>query len=168
LVLYYTYKQKTKIFAESFGHVLGLPIYELEADINKKSAVLFLFKALNLTFTDKTYPINNMPQDLPVEIFVCSPIWGGKLAAPVRYFLENANLQRTVVNLVLTASVPTEKYKQSALEYISKLCIPGEIFLFATNGKVKPDGEILIEQLREILGTNVAKPNNNAESIDKK
>ena len=151
LVIYYTHKQKTKIFAESFGNVLNLPVYELEADINNKSTLMFLFKALNLTFTGKTTPVNNMPQDLPMEIFVCSPIWGGKLAAPVRYFLENINLQRTVVNLVLTASVPTEKYKQSALEYISKLCIPGKVFLFATNDKVKPDGDVLVEQLQEIL-----------------
>ena len=151
MILYYTYKQKTKIFAESLGHVLNLPTYELKAELNNKSEIGFAFNALKLTFTGKTTPISNMPEELPMEIFVCSPIWGGKPAAPVKYFFENTNLLRTKVNLLLTASTPTEKYRTNSLEYMSKFCIPGEVFLFATSDKVMPDGEILKEQLREIL-----------------
>ena len=152
MILYYTYKQKTKIFAQALSEVLSLPIYELKAALNDKSGFGFMFNALKLTFTGKTTPISNMPGELPQEIFVCSPIWGGGVAAPVKYFLENANLQRTRVNLVLTASVPTQKYENRAYEYLSKLgCIPGDVYLFATNDKIMPDTDVLKEQLRDIL-----------------
>jgi len=152
MILYYTYKQKTKIFAQALSEILNLPAYELNAELNKKSGFGFMLHALMLTFTGKTCPITNMPQDMPPEIYVCSPIWGGHLAAPVKYFLENTSLQRTRVNLILTASVPTLKYEQTASEYLCKLsCIPGEVYLFATSSKMMPDEELLKVQLRDVL-----------------
>jgi len=152
MILYYTYKQKTKIFAESLGKVLQMPISPLECELNKKSGIGFLFNALQLTFTQKTYPVSNIPPTLPDEIYVCSPIWGGKPAAPCKYFLENTNLQNIKVNLLLTAGVPTMKYKKTAEEYLAKIgCIPGEVYLFATSDKIMPDSDVLVEQLREIL-----------------
>jgi len=152
MILYYTYKQKTKIFAQVLSEILNLPAYQLHAELKNKSGIGFMLHALMLTFTGKTSPITNMPQDIPLEIYVCSPIWGGRLAAPVKYFLENTNLRRTMVNLVLTASVPTLKYEQAALEYLRKLpCIPGEVYLFATSDKMMPDKEVLKEQLRDII-----------------
>jgi len=158
MILYYTYKQKTKVFAQSLGEVLSLPTYELKTDLNDKSGFGFMFNALKLAFTDKPYPIYNMPDDIPLEIYVCSPVWGGRMAAPIKYFLENSNLQRTRVNLLLTASIPTEKYRQKALEYLQKLnCTPGDVYLFATSDKVMPDGEVVKEQLCEILGMEMPK-----------
>ena len=151
MILYYTYKQKTKVFAESLSEVLNLPTYELQADINNKSQLGFIFSALKLTFTNKPSPVSNIPEDFPPEIFVCSPIWGGKVAAPVKYFFENTNLYRTKVHLLLTASTPTEKYRQTAEEYLRKYCIPGDVHLFATSDKIMPEKEVLVEQLREIL-----------------
>ena len=152
MILYYTYTQKTKVFAQALSEVLDLPIYELKAPLNDKSGFGFMFNALRLTFAGKTSPITNMPGALPPEIFVCSPIWGGGVAAPARYFLENADLQRTRVNLVLTASTPTVKYEQRAYEYLNKIgCIPGDVYLFATNSKIMPDADVLKEQLRDIL-----------------
>jgi len=153
MILYYTYKQKTKIFAQALSEILNLPTYQLNAELNNKSGIGFMLNALMLTFTGKTYPVTNMPQEIPLEIYVCSPIWGGRLAAPVKYFLENTHLQRTMVNLVLTASVPTLKYEQTALEYLRNLpCIPGEVYLFAASDKMMLDEELLKEQLRDVLG----------------
>jgi len=152
MIFYYTYSQRTKIFAQSLGEVLGHPVYELVAELNKKSTFGFMFNALRLTFTNKTSPVSNMPDNVPGEIFVCSPVWGGRLAAPAKYFLENANLQGIRVSLLLTADVPTEKYKQAAFEYLRKFsCIPGDVFLFATSDKTMPDEETVKEQLRDIL-----------------
>lgn len=151
MILYYTYKQKTKVFAESLGEVLNLPTYELKADINNKSKFGFVFTALKLAFTGKTSPISNIPGNLPDEIFVCGPIWGGKVAAPVKYFFENTALERTKVHLLLTAGIPTEKYRSTADDYLRKFCIPGDVHLFATNDKIMPEKEILVEQLRKIL-----------------
>ena len=153
MILYYTYKQKTKIFAQALSQILNLPAYQLNAELNNKSGFGFMLNALMLTFTGKTCPITNMPhEDMPLEIYVCSPIWGGRVAAPVKYFLENANLKHTRVNLVLTASVPTLKYEDTALKYLHNLsCIPGDVYLFATSDKMMPDAELLKEQLRDIL-----------------
>jgi len=152
MILYYTYKQKTKVFAQSLGEVLSLSTYELKSELNNKSGIGFMFNALKLTFTGEPYPVNNMPQDLPPEIYVCSPIWGGRLAAPIKYFLRNSDLRRTRVNLLLTASVPTEKYRQTASEFLPTLpCIPGEVYLFATSGKTMPDASVIKEQLRNML-----------------
>jgi len=152
MILYYTYKQKTKVFANALSDVLNLPTYELITDLNNKSDFGFIFRALKLTFTGKTCPINNMPESVANEIYVCSPIWGGRVAAPVKYFLENMNLKDTRVNLILTASSPTEKYKQNAEAYLRKiLCIPGDVYLFLTSDKFMPDREVLAEQLRGVL-----------------
>jgi len=152
MILYYTYKQKTKVFAESLGEVLNLPTYELKSDINKKSWLGFMFTAIKLAFTNKTTPLSNIPNNLPEEIFVCGPIWGGSVAAPVKYFFENTALRRTKVHLLLTASIPTEKYRTTAEEYLCKFCIPGDVHLFATSDKVMPEQDVLVEQLRKILG----------------
>jgi len=151
MILYYTYEQKTKVFAESLSDVLNLPTYELKAEINNKSKFGFIFSALKLAFTGKSSPVSNIPTDIPMEVFVCSPIWGGTMAAPAKYFFENTNLQRAKVHLLLTASIPTEKYRQTAEEYLRKFCIPGDVHLFATSNKFMPEKEILTEQLRKIL-----------------
>jgi len=152
MILYYTYKQKTKVFAESLGKVLQRQVVELKCDLNNKSTLGFMFHALKLTFTNKAYPVTATFPTLPGEIYVCSPIWGGKVAAPCKYFLENLNFRNTTVHLLLTASVPTQQYKKNAEDYLRRIgCNPGNVYLFATSGKIMPDGEVLVEQLREIL-----------------
>ena len=152
MVLYYTFHQKTKIFAEVLGHVLNQPVYGLESDLNKKPIFLFILSALASCFTKKTYPVTNMPQAIPNEIFICSPVWGGDFAAPVRYFLQNADLQDVTVNVLLTASTPTEKYKKNVMETLIKTpCKPGEVYLFATSDKLSPEKDVIIEQLNQLL-----------------
>jgi len=151
MILYYTYKQKTKVFAQALSDILGLPVYELESDINSRSSFGFMFKALRLTFGRKAYPVN-MPDAIPSEIYVCSPVWGGRVAAPVKYFLENMDLRDTKVNLLLTASVPAEKYKTAAQEYLRNLgCNTGEVYLFHTSDKFMPERDVLAEQLRGVI-----------------
>ena len=152
MILYYTYKQKTKIFAKSLGKVLGYQVHELESSISKKSGLRFMIHALKLIFTRKTYPVDNMPAVIPGEIFVCSPVWGGHIAAPCKYFLEKSDLKKTTVNLVLTAGIPTHQYKKAAEKYLRTLdCVPGTVHLFATSNKIMPDEEVLAEQLCEIF-----------------
>ena len=152
MVLYYTFKQKTKIFAETLGDVLNQPVYGLESDLNDKAGFRFMFSALMTCFTRKSYPISNMPGSVPPEIFVCSPIWGGEMAAPVKYFLENSDLRGVKVNILLTASIPTGKYRQKALAFLNKIpCQQGEAYIFATADKIMPEKEVLREQLRDML-----------------
>ena len=155
MIFYYTYQQKTKIFANSLSQVLTMPTYELDAEINKKKGFGFMVKALSLVFGRKTSPVLNMPSSVPGQIYVCSPIWGGNIAPPAKFFLENTNLQNTTVNLVLTASAPTERYKQNALKYLSNIgCNVGDVYLFMTSSKILPDQEVLTGQLTELLAGN--------------
>ena len=164
MVFYYSYGKKTKIFAESLGEVLGCEVYELESDLNSRGKFGFFIKALSLAFTGKGYPVSNIDkvknviaENSPKEIFLCAPIWGGQMVGSPRYFLESfsdetVNLKNVTVNLLLTASVPVEKYKQDALEFLNKIpCIAGEAYIFAASSKVPPEKETIMEHLREIL-----------------
>ncbi|MDR0272384.1 MAG: hypothetical protein LBI27_03605, partial [Clostridiales bacterium] len=114
MIFYYSRSGKTKIFAEALGEFLGQQVYELESDLNKKGGFGFLIKALALTLAGKSSPVSNMPENVAEEIYICAPIWGGQVVGPPKFFLENADLKKTTVNLVLTAQTPTEKYKKNA------------------------------------------------------
>ena len=152
MVFYYSRGKKTKIFAEALGEVRGMEVHELKSDLNEKGRVAFMFKALSLAFSGKTYPVLNMPAKLAGEIFLCGPVWGGQLVGPPRYFLHNADLRDCTVNLLLTASVPVEKYRLDALEYLNSVaCKPGDAYIFAATGKVPPQPESIKEQMREIM-----------------
>ena len=158
MVIFYTHTQKTERFATTCAKLLNTTAYQLKSNLENKQGFSFMFTAIKLAFTRKSYPVDNMPTVfLPntesniSEIYVCSPIWGGAISAPIKYFLENAKLKNIKVNLLLTAAVPTEKYRDAGLKYLQKLpCIPGAVHLFAT-GKILPEEDILIEQLQEIL-----------------
>jgi len=152
MVFYYSRSLKTKFFAETLGEALGRPVYELKSDINEKSKLAFYFTALGLVFNGRGYPVSNMPTDLSQDIYVCGPVWGGQMVGPPRYFLDNANLKDIRVNLLLTASVPVDKYRRKALEYLNNIpCIAGEAYIFATSDKIPPDKETLMEQFGEML-----------------
>ena len=152
MVLYYSREKKTKIFAEALGEMLQKKVRELESDLNKKGDIIFMFKALGMAFSGKSAPVSNMPESLPEEIYLCAPIWGGRVAGPPKYFLETADLQNTTVNLLLTASVPVEKYKRDALNLLNQIpCKPGKAYIFATSSKVPPEKETIKEQLKEML-----------------
>jgi hypothetical protein len=142
------------VFAEALGEILNQDVYELKSDLNNISMFRFIFKSLRLALSGKSFPVSNMPGNVPDEIYLCGPIWGGRLVGPPRYFLENMNLEGKKVNLLLTADIPMEKYKTQALESLGNHnCIPGQVFLFAT-GKSSdtPDKETAIEHLRELMG----------------
>jgi hypothetical protein len=152
LVFYYSRGQKTKIFAQALGEFLGQGVTELESDLNKRGKFGFFFKALRLACSGKSYAVSNMEniQIAAEEIFLCAPIWGGQIAAPAKFFLEKADLKDKKVNLLLTASVPVEKYKLDALEFLRKFpCITGEAYIFAATDTAEK--ETIKEQLREIL-----------------
>ena len=143
LIFYYTRTKKTLIFAKALHEILDLPMQEIESDINNKGKCSLFWLAI----TGKSYPVNNIPKEFPNEIYIATPIWGGRLAAPVLYFLQNANLKDVKVNLILTASMPTIKYCEKAKKYLKTLdLIPGEVYIFA--GTKNPE----IETIKEHLG----------------
>jgi len=153
MVFYYTYEKKTEVFASALGEFLGQPVYKLESDLNDKAAFVFLFHAIRLALTKGSYPVANMPAEKPVgSVFVCCPIWGGGIAAPARYFLENADLVGVKVNILLTASMATEKYRKNAQDFLNGInCVPGEVYLFAASDKILPEKDVLLEQFGEMI-----------------
>ena len=145
MIFYYSFKNKTECFAKALGEHLNQPVVKLECEMN-------FFSAMKSCITRKSVQIKNMPDSVPEEIYICSPVWGGNLAAPAKYFLENMNLNGTTVNILLTASVPVEKYKQNALNFLNKIpCQQGRAYIFATSGKIEPEKDVIIEQLGEML-----------------
>lgn len=152
MVLYYSRSKRTEVFAKVLGEMLGREVRELESELNNKGNVAFICKALPMAFSGKGFPVSNMPLELPDDIYLCSPIWGGHVAGPPRYFLDNADLKNTTVNLLLTANIPVDKYKNKALELLEKIpCRLGRAYIFATSDKVMPESETVKEQLREMI-----------------
>jgi len=152
MILYYTRSGKTKVFAEVLGEIRNQPLYELEAELTKKAFIPFMFKAIQSEFSGKKCPVINMPNSVPEEIFICTPIWAGGMASPAKYFLDKMDLKNTVVNILLTASEPLEKYKEDALIYLNKIsCRKGEAYIFATSRKVPLEKDVIKEHLQEML-----------------
>ena len=76
------------------------------------------------------------------------------MVGPPKYFLENIDLSKTKVNLLMTASTPVEKYRTRALEDLAQInCITGEAYIFAT-GKDLPEYDVAAEHLRAALSGN--------------
>jgi len=151
MILYYTRTQKTKIFAEALHDILDMPLYELKSELDDMKDFKFLLRALRSVLTSNECKATNIPKPLPEEIYLCAPIWGGKIAAPAQYFLKYSDLSSTKVNLLVTASTPVEKYRARAQESLSQInCIPGNAYIFAT-GKGLPEKDVVLEHLRDIL-----------------
>lgn len=150
MIFYYSRGKKTKLFATALGEVLGQEVYELKCDLNDKGKFGFMLKSLGHAFSGKSYPVSNMPQDIPEEIYLCTPVWGGQISAPARYFAEN--IKPTKINILLTASIPVEKYKTEAAALLEKLHHNvGNTMIFATSNKIATETETIKEQMRELM-----------------
>ena len=152
MIIYFSRSKKTEVFAKVLGEIKSLPLFELRSELNDMPSFRFVLKALWLTIRGKTYPVDKMPLDLPEEIYVCSPVWGGNVAPTVKYFLQNAKLANIKVNILLTASMPTDNYVRKAAKFLEKIsCISGDVFIFATSSaEAQPDAEIVKEHLKDL------------------
>ena len=153
MVVFFSRSRKTEVFAKVLGEMKNLPLFELRSELNETPTFRFVIKALWLTLRGKILPVDKMPENLPEEIYVCSPVWGGNVAPTVKYFLQNANIANIRVNILLTASTPTDKYVKNAVKLLEKtLCISGDVFIFATSSaETLPDADIIREHLKEVL-----------------
>ena len=153
MVIYFSRSKKTEVFAKILSDVKQMPLFQLSSDLNEMRTFPFIFKALWLVIRDKSHPVKKIPESIPEEIYVCSPVWGGKVAAPVKFFLQNAELSNTKINILLTASTPTDKYVKNAEKLLQNTsCIPGNVNLFAANSKEDvTDVEIIKEHMKELM-----------------
>jgi hypothetical protein len=92
-----------------------------------------------------------MPGKIDVnEIYLCAPIWGGRMASPAWFFLNRANLKGKKVNLLLTSGSNNDNYRTKAIGTLAQLdCVPGEVYGFAA--VKEPEMELIEEQLRQML-----------------
>lgn len=158
MIFYYSQDGKTEIFASAIGKYFNQNTYKLTSPLNKKSGIGFILVALATAFSGKPgkgSKVDNMPAEVNApEIYLCAPIWGGNIAAPAKYFLQHAKLHNIKVNLALTATMPSQKYKTNAEKLLkSTQCIPGNVYVFATNSKIIPEEDVLIQQLPELIKT---------------
>ena len=152
MVIYFSRSKKTEVFAKVLGEMKNLPLFELRSELNEMPTFRFMFKALGLALFGKTFPVDKMPESLPEEIFICSPIWGGNIAPPVKYFLQHAKIKDVRVNVLLTASMPTDNYIKKTEKLLKNIsCLAGNVCIFAINSKETPDEDIVKEHLKEAL-----------------
>ena len=151
MVVYFSRSGKTEVFAKVLSSLRSMVLFELRSDLNRVPTMRFVLRAMWLTARKRSVPVAGMPGELPKEIYVCSPVWGGHVAPPVRFFFQNARLSDVTVNILLTASMPTLKYVRNAEKFLQGVdCIPGKVWIFATS-KELPDAEAIEEQMKEIM-----------------
>ena len=156
MIFYYSRAQKTKVAAEALHDITGLPLCALAAEINAAKGFLFAWKALKAAFSIKGCKVNDLPGNVPAEIYLCGPIWAGDMAGPLKYFIQNVDLSHTRVHMLLTAAQPTEGNRERVKRTLAAAHVThGDIHLFATT-KALPDKALLIEQLRELMGEEAA------------
>ena len=83
----------------------------------------------------KSCRVTNMPGPNTIDcddIYICGPIWAGRPAGPIRFFLENVPFKGTRVHMLLTAAIPHDKYATKCEGIIKDLgYTPGQIHVFA-------------------------------------
>ena len=153
MVIYFSRSKKTEVFAKVLGETKNMTLFELRSQLNEMPTFRFVLKALWLTIRGKVFPVDKMPEELPEEIYVCSPVWGGSITPTVKYFLQNTDISNTKVNILLTASTPTDKYVKNAAKLLEETkCISGDVFIFATSSaETLPDADIIREHLKEVM-----------------
>jgi hypothetical protein len=155
MIYYFSRTQKTKIAACALGEVTGLGLYELEAAISNARGLSFAWKAVRAIVGAKGSPVSNLPADLVdkagEEIWLCSPVWGGDVSGPVKYFINNMPLRGVRVNMLLTAMSPSHQNEKAARRLLERAgAVPGTVLLTATT-KALPEQDIMREHLRELL-----------------
>ena len=149
MVFCYTATNKTKIFADILGKILDRPIYMLESELDPSSKVSFAVSAI----FKNSIPVTNIPYTVDdEEIYICGPVWRGRPAGTIRYFLENAPIKGKKVNMLLTAAVSHMKYCDKGINMIESAgCIPGTVEVFASQAKSETEPEIIEAHIRELF-----------------
>lgn len=154
MILYYTATQKTKVFAEALAEVKQLPVCRLKSKLGERVNFGFIVQSLFYTLAGKPYPTDSLPDLAGIdEIYLCSPVWGGKVASPVLYFLQQCDLKGKTVHVLLTCDSIShhDKYTQKAQAALAQTaCTPGNVHVFATQEKSLPEKDVLIGQIREM------------------
>jgi len=149
MIFCYSATQKSKAYADLLGEMLSCPVHMLETKLDPSSRISFYLAA---AFKKSQSEVLNLPEKIDAkELYVVGPIWAGELARPLKYFLENAPIDKSrPVNMLLTAMTADIKYAEDAKKFLEKHGFtPGEAHVFATpsSGIDKATSK---EQIREL------------------
>lgn len=151
MLIFFSRTGKTGVFAKILSEIKNCPVFELRCGLNDMPALRFALRAAWSAFMRRAEPVERMPESLPDELYVCAPVWGGRIASPARHFLLAAGLSGKKVNVLLTASVPADKYVRDAERLLGTLdCVPGVVRVFASGG-AHLDEETIREHLKELM-----------------
>jgi len=151
MIVYFSRSGKTEIIAQALAAITGLPLHTLASDIDGAKGFSFAWKALLSVVRVKGVAATNLPDTLPAEIYLCGPVWAGEPAGPLKFFIQQADLSRTRVHILLTARMPSEQHRTAARNLLERAgAQAGNIYLLATN-KEAPDPALIKEHLQALL-----------------
>lgn len=139
------------MIAQALQEVTGFHTYSLSAPINALKGVSFWWRALRCALSRKGCPIDNMPETIPTEIYICGPIWAGDMAGPLKNFVHHANLNGVTVHCALTGMQPSEQNRTAARKLLQRAGAQvGHVLLIATT-KTPPEKALIVEHLKELM-----------------
>lgn len=101
-VIYFTRSNNSKRIAEKIANKLNAELVQITDGHNYKGLFGYIKAGFYSTSNKKVNIVTDKQIDQYDEIIIVSPIWAGRLANPIRKFLENIDLKN--VRLV-TASI---------------------------------------------------------------
>ncbi|MCL2015521.1 MAG: hypothetical protein FWG68_04665 [Defluviitaleaceae bacterium] len=154
MIFYYSATEKSKLYAEILAKILDRKTYKLESALDGVTGKTFFIKGVWKAVTNAEVPILNMP---PADsfsddnVYLCSPIWGGKPAPPIKYFLRNAPLANKTVNMICVSGSGFSSHKENTEKFLQTVnCTVGNVQIFAAN-YATTDTEIIEEHIRELM-----------------
>ncbi|MCL1987001.1 MAG: hypothetical protein FWG64_03395 [Firmicutes bacterium] len=152
MIFYYSVTEKSKVYADILGKILGRNLYRLESAMDDATGKAFFIKGVWKALINADVPVLNMPTAdnfSDDEIYLCSPIWAGKPAPPVKYFLRNAPLAGKTVNMLCVSGSGFDSHKNNTEKFLQTLdCKIGKVHIFASHAT---DAETAEEHIKELM-----------------
>ena len=154
MVVYYSLEGSTRIYAEILAELLNDEVFEL---CEKKPRSGFFGKVSGVfeVLIGIAAPLEKLPDiQAGKPVFICSPVWAGSFPPAVAEFIQKADLQRHMVNVVLTCGniLKRESYKKKASRTIRLLGhTVGFVQVFVCNTKRAPDRVTVRKHLKKLV-----------------
>ena len=90
LVVYYSHSGHTKAAALDIARLLDADVEEIHASSRSPSGLIGFFRAGKDAWQGRSWPIEPSAVDVAAHdlVVLCAPVWAGRLAPPVRAWLQ--------------------------------------------------------------------------------
>lgn len=101
-VIYYSRSGKVKKVAEAYAKKEGYELIEIQ-DLVKRSGILGFIKSGYHAARKKETPIKDIKKNLTKceHVILCTPVWAGTMASPMRTFLKKYGKQLKSVEYII-------------------------------------------------------------------